>query len=139
MRYDSQTYSILETVAALDQQVVLHLVPTLTQALQDAEQKWGLGRNMALRYVWLFDDVLLGIIKNLDSLATNGLLFHSPECGVLRVERRHSTVIGKPFTHGSFQSDCLRKLCVHQCCCRRNTLCASWGRRLESLLCLVFA
>ncbi|XP_036915631.1 protein MMS22-like [Sturnira hondurensis] len=49
MRYDSQMYSILETVAAMDPQVVLHLVPTLTQALKDAEQKWGLGRNIALR------------------------------------------------------------------------------------------
>ena len=51
MSYTSQTYSILETVAVLDQQVVLHLVPALTQALRDAEQKWGLGRNITLRYV----------------------------------------------------------------------------------------
>ncbi|XP_036173302.1 protein MMS22-like isoform X2 [Myotis myotis] len=49
MRYDNQIYSILETVAALDQQVVIHLIPTLTQTLKDSEQKWGLGRNMTQR------------------------------------------------------------------------------------------
>lgn len=51
MRYNNQIYSILETVAALDQQVVIHLIPTLTQTLKDSEQKWGLGRNMTQRYV----------------------------------------------------------------------------------------
>ncbi|XP_014399414.1 PREDICTED: protein MMS22-like isoform X4 [Myotis brandtii] len=49
MRYENQIYSILETVAALDQQVVIHLIPTLTQTLKDSEQKWGLGRNMTQR------------------------------------------------------------------------------------------
>ncbi|XP_059556874.1 protein MMS22-like [Myotis daubentonii] len=52
MRYDNQIYSILETVAALDQQVVIHLIPTLTQTLKDSEQKWGLGRNMAQRQAY---------------------------------------------------------------------------------------
>ena len=47
MRYDYQIYSILEAVAALDQQVVIHLVPTLTQSLKNSERKWGLGRNSA--------------------------------------------------------------------------------------------
>ncbi|CAK6446753.1 unnamed protein product [Pipistrellus nathusii] len=49
MRHDNQIYSILEIVAALDQQVVIHLIPTLTQSLKDSEQKWGLGRNMTQR------------------------------------------------------------------------------------------
>ena len=51
MRYDYQLYSILEAVAALDQQVVIHLVPALTQSLKNSERKWGLGRNSAQRYV----------------------------------------------------------------------------------------
>ncbi|XP_069344397.1 protein MMS22-like [Eulemur rufifrons] len=49
MRYDYQVYSILETVATLDQQVVIHLISTLTQSLKDSERKWGLGRNIAQR------------------------------------------------------------------------------------------
>ncbi|XP_054424843.1 protein MMS22-like isoform X1 [Pteronotus mesoamericanus] len=49
MMYANQTYSILESVAAVDQQVVIHLIPTLTQSLKDSEQKWGLGRNIAHR------------------------------------------------------------------------------------------
>ncbi|XP_004454624.2 protein MMS22-like isoform X2 [Dasypus novemcinctus] len=49
MRYDYQVYSILETVATLDQQVVIHLISTLTQSLKDSELKWGLGRNIAQR------------------------------------------------------------------------------------------
>uniref|UniRef100_A0ABI7WYR0 Protein MMS22-like n=1 Tax=Felis catus TaxID=9685 RepID=A0ABI7WYR0_FELCA len=48
-RYDNQIYSILEAVAALDQQVVIHLLSTLTQSLKDSERKWGLGRNIAQR------------------------------------------------------------------------------------------
>ena len=51
MRYDYQIYSILEAVAAMDPQVVIHLVPALTQSLKNSEQKWGLGRNTAQRYV----------------------------------------------------------------------------------------
>ncbi|XP_062953956.1 protein MMS22-like isoform X2 [Cynocephalus volans] len=49
MRYDYQVYSILETVAALDQQLVIHLISSLTQSLKDSERKWGLGRNIAQR------------------------------------------------------------------------------------------
>ncbi|XP_015985671.2 protein MMS22-like isoform X2 [Rousettus aegyptiacus] len=49
MKYDYQIYSILETVAALDQQVVIHLISTLTQSLKDSERKWGLGRNSKQR------------------------------------------------------------------------------------------
>ncbi|KAB0355789.1 hypothetical protein FD755_021730 [Muntiacus reevesi] len=49
MGYDYQIYSILEAVAALDPQVVIHLVPALTQALKNSERKWGLGRNTAQR------------------------------------------------------------------------------------------
>ncbi|XP_004710990.1 protein MMS22-like [Echinops telfairi] len=49
MRYSYQVYNILETVAALDQQVVIRLVSTLTQSLKDSELKCGLGRNIAQR------------------------------------------------------------------------------------------
>ncbi|KAM5285928.1 protein MMS22-like isoform 1-T2 [Hipposideros larvatus] len=49
MRYDYQIYSILETVATLDQQLVTHLITTLTQSLKDSERKWGLGRNIKQR------------------------------------------------------------------------------------------
>uniref|UniRef100_A0A7N5P6X8 Protein MMS22-like n=1 Tax=Ailuropoda melanoleuca TaxID=9646 RepID=A0A7N5P6X8_AILME len=49
MRYDYQIYGILETVAALDQRVVIDLLSTLTQSLKDSERKWGLGRNIAQR------------------------------------------------------------------------------------------
>lgn len=48
-RYSYQIYNILETVAALDQQLVVHLISTLTQSLKDSERKWGLGRNIAQR------------------------------------------------------------------------------------------
>lgn len=51
MQYSYQVYSILETVAARNQHVVIQLVPTLTQSLKDSELKWGLGRNIAQRYV----------------------------------------------------------------------------------------
>ncbi|XP_052573716.1 protein MMS22-like isoform X2 [Peromyscus californicus insignis] len=49
MQYSYHVYSILETVAALDQHVVIHLIPTLTQSLKDSELKWGLGRNITQR------------------------------------------------------------------------------------------
>ncbi|XP_040839735.1 protein MMS22-like [Ochotona curzoniae] len=49
MKYDYQVYNILETVATLNQQIVIHLISTLTQSLKDSERKWGLGRNSAQR------------------------------------------------------------------------------------------
>ncbi|KAM6185176.1 protein MMS22-like [Rhynchocyon petersi] len=49
MTYSYQVYSILETVATLDQQAVIHLISTLTQCLKDLELKSGLGRNIAQR------------------------------------------------------------------------------------------
>ncbi|XP_037058370.1 protein MMS22-like isoform X3 [Peromyscus leucopus] len=49
MQYSYHVYSILETVATLDQHVVIHLIPTLTQSLEDSELKWGLGRNITQR------------------------------------------------------------------------------------------
>uniref|UniRef100_A0A8C6RGU0 Protein MMS22-like n=1 Tax=Nannospalax galili TaxID=1026970 RepID=A0A8C6RGU0_NANGA len=49
MSYSYQIYSILETVATLNQQVVIHLIPTLTQSLKNSELKWGFGRNIAQR------------------------------------------------------------------------------------------
>ncbi|XP_055981181.1 protein MMS22-like [Sorex fumeus] len=48
-KYDYQIYSLLETVAALNQQVVIHLISTLTQSLKDSERKWGLGKNITQR------------------------------------------------------------------------------------------
>nr|XP_020042748.1 protein MMS22-like [Castor canadensis] len=49
MTYSYQVYSILETVATQNQQVVIHLISVLTQSLKDSELKWGLGRNIAQR------------------------------------------------------------------------------------------
>ncbi|XP_006881261.1 PREDICTED: protein MMS22-like [Elephantulus edwardii] len=52
MTYSYQVYSILETVATLDQQVVILLISTLTQCLKDSELKCGLGRNIAQRQAY---------------------------------------------------------------------------------------
>ncbi|KAM4866070.1 protein MMS22-like isoform 2-T2 [Thomomys bottae] len=49
MTYSYQVYGILETAAAVNQKVVIHLIPALTQSLKDSELKWGLGRNSAQR------------------------------------------------------------------------------------------
>uniref|UniRef100_A0A3Q2H462 Protein MMS22-like n=1 Tax=Equus caballus TaxID=9796 RepID=A0A3Q2H462_HORSE len=57
-RYSYQIYNILETVAALDQQLVVHLISTLTQSLKDSERKWGLGRNIAQRWCQSCDEAL---------------------------------------------------------------------------------
>ncbi|XP_039246738.1 protein MMS22-like isoform X2 [Pipra filicauda] len=47
--YDHRVFSILETVAVLDQMLVTNLIPTITQSLKDLEYKQGLGRNAAQR------------------------------------------------------------------------------------------
>ncbi|NXY41469.1 MMS22 protein, partial [Ceuthmochares aereus] len=47
--YDHRVFSILETVAVLDQMLVTSLIPTITQSLKDSEHKQGLGRNAAQR------------------------------------------------------------------------------------------
>ncbi|KAJ8288321.1 hypothetical protein COCON_G00009800 [Conger conger] len=47
--YDQQIYSVLETVAILDQSVVTVLIPVLSQNLRTTETKRGLGRNTTLR------------------------------------------------------------------------------------------
>ncbi|NXP16257.1 MMS22 protein, partial [Scytalopus superciliaris] len=47
--YDHRVFSILETVAVLDQMLVTSLIPTITQSLKDLEHKQGLGRNAAQR------------------------------------------------------------------------------------------
>ncbi|XP_017674174.1 PREDICTED: protein MMS22-like [Lepidothrix coronata] len=47
--YDHRVFSILETVAVLDQMLVTSLIPTITQSLKDLEYKQGLGRNAAQR------------------------------------------------------------------------------------------
>ncbi|KAM5256891.1 protein MMS22-like [Ctenodactylus gundi] len=49
MKYNYQVYSILETVAMLNQQIVINLISTLTQSLKNSEMKWGLGRNIEQR------------------------------------------------------------------------------------------
>uniref|UniRef100_A0A663EH66 Protein MMS22-like n=1 Tax=Aquila chrysaetos chrysaetos TaxID=223781 RepID=A0A663EH66_AQUCH len=57
--YDHRVFSILETVAVLDQTLVTSLIPTITQSLKDSEHKQGLGRNAAQRfdfYLILFFD-----------------------------------------------------------------------------------
>uniref|UniRef100_A0A8C3N6Y6 Protein MMS22-like n=1 Tax=Geospiza parvula TaxID=87175 RepID=A0A8C3N6Y6_GEOPR len=48
--YDHRVFSILETVAVLDQTLVTSLIPTITQSLKDSEHKQGLGRNAAQRF-----------------------------------------------------------------------------------------
>lgn len=78
MRYDYQIYGILETVASLDQQVVINLLSTLTQSLKDSERKWGFGRNIAQRYVWIIWLHFLGSgYKNLDLFSGDRLFSHS--------------------------------------------------------------
>ncbi|NXJ67549.1 MMS22 protein, partial [Rostratula benghalensis] len=47
--YDHRVFSVLQTVAILDQPFVTGLIPTITQALKDSEHKQGLGRNAAQR------------------------------------------------------------------------------------------
>ncbi|XP_062980932.1 protein MMS22-like [Elgaria multicarinata webbii] len=47
--YDNQVYSILEAVAALDQSLVINLIPAMTEALRNSEYKQGLGRNTVQR------------------------------------------------------------------------------------------
>ncbi|NWX17763.1 MMS22 protein, partial [Aegotheles bennettii] len=50
--YDHRVFSILETVAVLDQTLVTSLIPTITQSLKDSEHKQGLGKNAAQRFVF---------------------------------------------------------------------------------------
>ncbi|KAF7254531.1 Protein MMS22-like [Varanus komodoensis] len=47
--YDNQVYSILEAVAALDQSLVISLIPAMTEALRNSEYEQGLGRNAVQR------------------------------------------------------------------------------------------
>ncbi|XP_034264928.1 protein MMS22-like isoform X1 [Pantherophis guttatus] len=47
--YDNQVYSILETVAILDQSLVVCLIPVMSEALRNSEHKQGLGRNTLQR------------------------------------------------------------------------------------------
>ncbi|NXP03443.1 MMS22 protein, partial [Thinocorus orbignyianus] len=47
--YNHRVFSVLQTVAVLDQTLVTGLIPTITQALKDSEHKQGLGRNAAQR------------------------------------------------------------------------------------------
>uniref|UniRef100_A0A4W3JY91 Protein MMS22-like n=1 Tax=Callorhinchus milii TaxID=7868 RepID=A0A4W3JY91_CALMI len=47
--YDHQVYNVMEKVTALDRDLVIGLIPTLTQALTEAEFKQGLGRRHSQR------------------------------------------------------------------------------------------
>ncbi|XP_073531837.1 protein MMS22-like isoform X2 [Phyllobates terribilis] len=47
--YDYQIFSILETLAVLDQSLVANLIPTISQTLKESEHKRGLGRNASSR------------------------------------------------------------------------------------------
>ncbi|KAM4043309.1 protein MMS22-like isoform 2-T2 [Anomaloglossus baeobatrachus] len=47
--YDYQIFSILETLAILDQSLVANLIPTISQSLKESEHKRGLGRNASSR------------------------------------------------------------------------------------------
>ncbi|XP_077145799.1 protein MMS22-like isoform X1 [Ranitomeya variabilis] len=47
--YDYQIFSILETLAVLDQSLVASLIPTISQSLKESEHKRGLGRNASSR------------------------------------------------------------------------------------------
>ncbi|KAM3931948.1 protein MMS22-like [Leptodactylus fuscus] len=47
--YDYQIFSILETLAILDQSLVGSLIPTISQSLKESEHKRGLGRNASSR------------------------------------------------------------------------------------------
>lgn len=117
MRYNYQIYNILEIVAALNQQVVIHLIPTLTQFLKDSEQKWGLGRNITQRYVWLFDTWLhffwAMIIKSRFCFLEM-VYFPIPQNIVCYFEFKNVSVLWltHPFTYYSCQSDHLGKQCI---------------------------
>ncbi|KAM8954199.1 protein MMS22-like [Pelodytes ibericus] len=47
--YDHQIYSILVTISVLNQNLVISLIPTITQSLKESEHKRGLGRNASSR------------------------------------------------------------------------------------------
>ncbi|XP_069830285.1 protein MMS22-like [Dendropsophus ebraccatus] len=47
--YDYQVFSILETLAVLDQSLVGNLIPTISRSLKESEHKRGLGRNESSR------------------------------------------------------------------------------------------
>ncbi|XP_051880793.1 protein MMS22-like isoform X2 [Pristis pectinata] len=47
--YDHQVYNIIEMVAVLNRDLVISLIPTLSQTLKDTEHKQGLGRNNSQR------------------------------------------------------------------------------------------
>ncbi|XP_010863868.1 protein MMS22-like [Esox lucius] len=58
--YDRQVYSVLETLALLDQRVVLVLIPILSLSLRNTEHKRGLGKNTTLRNAYRKLLTLLG-------------------------------------------------------------------------------
>ncbi|XP_063773088.1 protein MMS22-like isoform X2 [Pseudophryne corroboree] len=47
--YDHQIFAILETLAIIDQSLVVNLIPTISHSLKESEHKRGLGRNAASR------------------------------------------------------------------------------------------
>ncbi|XP_067839942.1 protein MMS22-like [Heptranchias perlo] len=58
--YDHQVYNIIEMVTVLNQELVIGLIPTLSQTLKDTEHKRGLGRNNSQRESYRRLLVLLG-------------------------------------------------------------------------------
>ncbi|XP_060676817.1 protein MMS22-like [Hemiscyllium ocellatum] len=58
--YDQQVYSIMEMITALNRNLVINLIPTLSQTLKDTEHKRGLGRNNSQREAYRRLLVLLG-------------------------------------------------------------------------------
>ncbi|XP_043541360.1 protein MMS22-like isoform X2 [Chiloscyllium plagiosum] len=58
--YDQQVYSIMEMITALNCNLVINLIPTLSQTLKDTEHKRGLGRNNSQREAYRRLLVLLG-------------------------------------------------------------------------------
>uniref|UniRef100_UPI00398E73E8 protein MMS22-like n=1 Tax=Pristiophorus japonicus TaxID=55135 RepID=UPI00398E73E8 len=58
--YDHQVYNIIEMVTVLNRDLVIGLIPTLSQTLKDTEHKRGLGRNNSQRESYRRLLVLLG-------------------------------------------------------------------------------
>ncbi|KAM9317285.1 protein MMS22-like [Gastrophryne carolinensis] len=49
LMYDHQIFTILETLSVLDQQLIVGLIPTISESLNESEHKRGLGRNASSR------------------------------------------------------------------------------------------
>ncbi|XP_072355683.1 protein MMS22-like isoform X2 [Scyliorhinus torazame] len=58
--YDHQVYNLMELIAGLNRDLVIGLIPTLSQMLKDTEHKRGLGRNNSQRESYRRLLILLG-------------------------------------------------------------------------------